>query len=430
LGIFVAVMVIFALCRPVPAFAVSTLTISSEGDGVFLIKGIGIEDAAAIEIIVSYDVDTLANPRAVEGPLIAGAMTAINPNVPGTVRMAIIRLTPVKGSGVIATITFDRKGSSSGKITAMQTRLANAAGATLLSQAQVTNPSDASAGIPSESQTRLTAAGTALPPNGVDTSGKPSPLPPAVIIAEQAVRPEENTRPSDTTPSGKHVEQLPASEDAVPPAKETISTVSTTDRAPKSNDTSLVMKEKTKKIYTQKSILERFQEYHGQRTAKAFITLFDQESMIGYRQDPSIALSDGKTTVTVTVICSPGNLTSSDVEIVGAKLLFLSRDMNNTNTWIIKLAPKKGVSQAGIAVSKGEYKGIYPLTIAPKVNIPRSKAGKVTTTDVDRYLQKHGTSRLLKSDLNGDSKWDYKDDYILIANYLATAGIAPYQKSD
>lgn len=136
-GILIAVVAILALCRPSPAFAVSTITTSSTGEGVFLLQGIGIEDAAAFEIIVSYDTAALANPRVARGPLIAGAMTAINSNVPGMVRMVIVRLTPVKGSGVIATLTFDRKGSSPGTVTSLSARLAAINGAPLPSLVQV-----------------------------------------------------------------------------------------------------------------------------------------------------------------------------------------------------------------------------------------------------------------------------------------------------
>lgn len=136
-GIIMIVMLVLALCRPLPAFATSTITISSAGEGVFLLQGVGVEDAAALDIIIVYDTATLANPRVTEGPLIAGAMTATNPNVPGTVRMAIVRLTPVNGSGVIATLTFDRTGSSPGKIISLRVRLSNIKGASLPALVQV-----------------------------------------------------------------------------------------------------------------------------------------------------------------------------------------------------------------------------------------------------------------------------------------------------
>ncbi len=124
-------MLVLALYRSLPIFATTTVTISSIGEGVFLHQGAGVQDAAALDIIVVYDTTTLANPRVIEGPLITGAMTAINPKVSGMVRLVIIRFTPVRGSGVIATLTFDRKGSSPGKVLSLSARLANINGAAL-----------------------------------------------------------------------------------------------------------------------------------------------------------------------------------------------------------------------------------------------------------------------------------------------------------
>jgi hypothetical protein len=143
-SILFTAMLVIALCRPLPAFAVSTLAISPAGEGIFLLQGIGIEDAAALEITVSYDTATLANPRVVEGPLIAGAMTAVNRNVPGMVRMAVIRLTPVKGSGVIAKLSFDRTGASSGRIISLSCKLANIKGASLPVLVRIYNGSETS----------------------------------------------------------------------------------------------------------------------------------------------------------------------------------------------------------------------------------------------------------------------------------------------
>ncbi|HXY54434.1 MAG TPA: cohesin domain-containing protein [Nitrospirota bacterium] len=143
ISISVAVVLLLSLYRPSPAFATSIVTITKAREGVFLLQGIGIEDAAALDIIVVYDTATLANPRVTEGPLIAGAMTAINPKVPGTVRMAVVRLTPVKGSGVIATLAFDRTGSSPGKITSLSVRLANIRGSSLPALVRIENASEA-----------------------------------------------------------------------------------------------------------------------------------------------------------------------------------------------------------------------------------------------------------------------------------------------
>jgi hypothetical protein len=159
-GIFFVVMQVMAMCRPLPAFAVSTLTISSTGDGIFLLRGIGIKDAAALEIIVSYDTATLANPRVAEGPLISGAMTAVNQKVPGMVRMVIVRLTPVKGNGLIATLTFDRTGSSPGRIVSLSARLVNIKGISLPALVKVYNAPEASVTDSDLSQNQTSSIGT------------------------------------------------------------------------------------------------------------------------------------------------------------------------------------------------------------------------------------------------------------------------------
>jgi hypothetical protein len=159
-GIFFTVMLVLAMCRPVPAFAASTLTISSTGNGIFLLQGIGIKDAAALEIMVSYDVATLANPRVVEGPLVAGAMTAVNQKTPGMVRMVIIRITPVKGDGVIATLTFDRTGPSPGRIISLSAKLANIKGVSLPASVRVYNAPQASVTDSITPQSRTSPKGT------------------------------------------------------------------------------------------------------------------------------------------------------------------------------------------------------------------------------------------------------------------------------
>jgi hypothetical protein len=198
-GIFITAIFILMSSRPAPAFAVSMIATSSAGDGVFLLQGIGIEDAAALEIIVSYDTTVLANPRVAAGPLIAGAMTAINPNVPGIVRMVIVRLSPVKGSGVIATLSFVRTGSSPGRITALSARLANIKGMPLSALVQVNNSLEAAANASDSSQGQNTAAGSSMTQTASGTSGTPSTNPATVIIAAQTARTDESKAAIETS---------------------------------------------------------------------------------------------------------------------------------------------------------------------------------------------------------------------------------------
>jgi len=171
-----------------------------------------------------------------------------------------------------------------------------------------------------------------------------------------------------------------------------------------------------KAVYQQTSILERFRAYRGERTPAALVALFNNDSMIGARQEPPVALSDGRSTVRFVFVSSPGTRTSSDIAIMGAKLLSLKRDPDNTNTWIVDLIPDRGAYQASVAVPLGEMKMIFPITIAPKIDIRAGHGGTVTMADFERYLKERGR------DLNKDGKLDNTDDFIFTANYLSVVG--------
>ena len=126
--------------------AASMLEVVSAGDGVFTIQGTGIEGAGAIDFTVLYDTVSLANPRVVQGGLISGALMVVNDKTPGAVRLGIIRTTPIQGSGVIATMTFDRIGNSTGKIASLAVnKFANANGQSIPVVARISNPEGATA---------------------------------------------------------------------------------------------------------------------------------------------------------------------------------------------------------------------------------------------------------------------------------------------
>jgi len=411
--ILVAAALILAFYRPTPAFAVSTVAISSPGNGVFLLQGIGIEDAAALEINISYDTATLSNPRVVEGPLVAGAMTAVNPNVPGTVRIVMIRLTPFRGSGVIASVTFDRTGASPGRILAMSAHLADAKGSPLATLVQVNNPSEAPSNASSASQDQNQSSGAASAQAGAATAGSTAATVPTVIIAGQPSRPDAAKESTDAPQPGEKDVQPPAHTAEPSDLAKAFDATAGAKIPPTPGKTNIP------KVYAQKSVLELFQNYKGERTAEALFALFEQESMIGFRQDPPVALSDGKSTVKVVFISTPGNLTTSDVSVAGARLISLRRDVDNTNTWVAELLPERGGYRASMAVSRGEFQMIYPLTIAPKVDIEAGRAGKPSKADFDRYLKQAQTSGPTGKNVSNEKARDYVKDYTMAANYFA-----------
>jgi hypothetical protein len=409
-GFFAGIIMLLMLATATPALAVSTISISPAGDGIFALQGIGIEDASAMEINVTYDTSTLANPRVVEGSFITGAMSAINPNVAGLVRIVSIRIAPMKGSGLIATLTFTRTGPSAGRILSLSAKLANVNGTRIASQVQVVNPADSASESSTASQPQSASSGIGASGTTVIVA------PPGIITGPSA--PSEGAKPPQETT--EHKNQSPVQNGAPEPTTNERVAAGSTELATESGEKAAPALARTPKVYSPKSVLDRFREFKGPRTADAFIALFDQENMIGYKQNPAVVIADGKSVVAVSIITPPGLLSTSDVKVTGAKLLSLAKDSDNTNTWIIKLRPQKGVYQTSLTVTLGDVSNAYPVSVAPKADIKREREGKITKAVFDRFFKKLAGNASQAPDLNGDGKWDYYDDYILTANYLNT----------
>ncbi len=131
-----AVVLAAALSAGSLCYGASTLSLSSPGDGSFLLQGRGLEGVGALDITVSYDESVLANPRVVAEALLSGAMTAINTKGPGSIRIAAIRTTPIRGSGVLFTLAFTQKKNGRG-VRSVTARLFDRNGTPLVSRVQM-----------------------------------------------------------------------------------------------------------------------------------------------------------------------------------------------------------------------------------------------------------------------------------------------------
>jgi len=391
----------------VPASAVTNLVLSSPGGSGYVLSGQGVEGAAAVECTVTYDPAQLGNPKVELGTLAAGAMMAVNPNTPGTIRIAIIRTSPMNGSGTIAAISFERKGEKSGRVNVLSAKMITLDGKPLPLSVQVLNPAEpsapASASVPGQGTglQQGTAAGT-----GSVAQTQPGALP---VIGGVIAVPSKQEGPARTGDAR-------AQRDQGGPPERPVDTKEPARMAKRSDDAS--PQTASRKIYSQRSVLERFQEYRGTPAMKAYLELFEQEGMIGFRQDPPVALADGRSTVRVSFISSSPTRTSSDIALMGAKLVSFKRDAEFTNTFVIELQPVKGEMSASVSVPQDAVLMVYPLTVARKVDIDILKNGNVDETAFKAFLAERGTREKPKYDLNGDGRRDYLDDYLFTANYL------------
>lgn len=179
-----------------------------------------------------------------------------------------------------------------------------------------------------------------------------------------------------------------------------------------------------RKVLSLKSILERFREFRGKPSMKAYLSLFVRQEGSGFRQEPPVLLSDGRKDIRVSFLSVPGDRNVFDVALMGARLVSMKRDPEYTNTWIVDVNPEKSGYAASMTVSQDRYMMVYPLTVAPPVNIDLDRSGAVSDDDFALFLRERGTPNQPKFDLNRDGKRDPLDDYIFTANYLVLRGTA------
>lgn len=69
-------------------------------------------DSAGFDLTISYDVATLKSPSVASGALSAGAILESDTGTPGVIRIVCITGDVIKGSGVVASISFTRIGTA------------------------------------------------------------------------------------------------------------------------------------------------------------------------------------------------------------------------------------------------------------------------------------------------------------------------------
>lgn len=161
-----------------------------------------------------------------------------------------------------------------------------------------------------------------------------------------------------------------------------------------------------------RSILEWFRLFRGERTPDSLKKLFTAEAPSLLIQKPSIAISDGTSTVTLSFTPEQGTETSPNFALSGARLLSINRVKG---VWVIEALPAKESIQASLTVLSGGTMVEYPITV-----IPPAAGITASETDFALFLKESGF-KPPKRDLNRDGRHDYRDDYIYTGHYLIQA---------
>lgn len=160
------------------------------------------------------------------------------------------------------------------------------------------------------------------------------------------------------------------------------------------------------------SVLERFRVYAGPRSKEALSELFTLPASQLVRQQPSIAISDGRTAVLIAVKVPSADGTVPNFAVEGAKMLSLER--RERDEWLIKALPQSGALHVSLLIVNGPVSQAFPLTVTP----PLPQNVDASSQEFGSFLETSDTPGPLH-DLNGDGRHDYIDDYIYMANVLA-----------
>jgi hypothetical protein len=369
------------LLLPLPALATSTVSINSTGDGAFLFSGANLDNVTRIEAVVSYDTSLLANPRVNPQSSFDGARVVVNNNGSGTVSLTVTTGKAMQGNGPFATLAFDSIGKTAGVITSLTGKIYGANGARLPAAFVVTNPPPT------------------LDPNDPDDA---SMLPGGKFYTPDGEYKGEERPEPDKAPAEPDEMQAANRETVATPAVET----------PES-----VQQEKTTQQITRKtqSVLERFRLFKGEYSVRNLVALFTDGDHSLYRQDPSVFLTDGEGTLSVTL-----------KKISGAKppnfafnaARYVSHHRVSEDEWLVVAKPEQGAIAAGVTILTDGLLWEVPFTVSPKARVDLISPGKVSEADFALFLKERGKAGAPRFDLNGDGKRDYLDDYIFTANYL------------
>lgn len=409
----IAIAWVLITAIPIPAFAAASLSISPAGTDVFSLDGAGFAGVAGVDIAITYDATTLANPQVTKGRLLGNAMVAVNGQTPGVIRIAGVTTSPISGSGSLATITFTRYGTALGAITALSAKLATLNGASIAVQTFVNNSNSTGGGLLSGpgGASASQVAGSVGSSSGNDGGSKGSPAGSGTpIILGGTV-----TMPSDGTAKNEKIrEDAPSKEET--PQKEAVqpSTEPQRDEERKEPEKPLQSSLKGRGAVVHKSILDRFKEYEGERTAVAFLAMFERQDAGEFRQEPAIGLADGESVVKL-VMNLDAAAEAPNFVLHGARLISLKK--GERYSWVITALPDKGSYQASVTALNNGAMIEFPLTVAPPVDVGLNKVGKAEDP-LERYIRETGAGASL-SGLNKDGKRNYLGDYIFTANYIS-----------
>jgi len=363
---------LLAISCPAHAYADTVkMSIQPNGRGSFCLTGENVVGVQELDIEIDYDFGLLENPYVL---INGGDLTQLNADSPGKLFISIFR--PVADPILQVIINFDAKTDKVGGIDRISAS----------SKSRTKWPSGPDEDFPSSSDGADAGFAEASASGSGTTRAGGNGLEELVPIVKSEVVSDGN-RGTDRFLSA------------------TTGSVSSVG----AHNNMVLTDEMIALIHEEKNVLQRFRQFNGTKGLRSFAALFGKRD--GYRvvQEPPIAISDGKTPVTIKMEVQPEGLRTAGIALADATLI--SNEANGKGM-VITVLPSEGTWDARLVIVAGQEILGYPLVVAPPVKL---------TSDINENNFIDALQEYISNQSSTFQQADkiYISEYIFTANYLA-----------
>ncbi len=360
---------LFAMNCPAFSFADPVnMSILPNGNGSFVLVGENVNGVQSLDIEIAYDSSLLENPTM---QITGGNLSQVNSDSPGNLVASISR--PVANGILQIVLNFQTKTDTAGGIYTVSANATSMA------------PQPSQLDSDSTSSSDNTGDGSV---NGSENG--PSVASSAIEVGETAPKVTQ-TIVSD---SNNMTNTLSAQAGMTSPAG--------TDQKIHKEETASI-------IYDETSVLQRFKKFEGRKGLKTFAALFKRRDGDRSAQEPAIAISDGKTPVTIRMEVQKEE--SYPIGIALANGILISKEVSEKGI-VMTVLPNEGTWDVRLAIDTGREFLDYPLVVSPPIKLDDGVDENNFLDELQEYINKQSSA------LHRDNKI-YFLEYIFTANYLA-----------
>ena len=360
------VALLLSLCLWLPAVAANAgeILLTSSGSGQWQVSGNDLNNVHALDLQLNYDPQRLSGLTATAGAGLAGAMTAINDKVPGTIRLGVASTQPLPPNSILLNLQSSAPGAEL-LVSSFTVKTVDGDGkvvpTTVRQQLPILSPPPQTPpDTPTETVTNPTAPEPPLvtPLRGGSDSG-------SVTLPVGSAHAEAEKMPDPSLPAA-----APEEKRAAEPAASSAAEASAASGP-------------EKRFHSQEEIVTAIERLPQPWTVAAIKTIFLKPATASQvRQIPPVALADGKSRVSLYL---PKSL-SQKTPTVGVQGCTLGSIWDaKEQGWEVELITRKEIWPAK-ALLLGEGDLIqFPVVIVPALAIipPASDNSTIPATDFD-----------------------------------------------